>query len=181
MADIWLISDTHFRHEAMLGFTDHYGNYTRPGFANVNEVDELMFDNWNSVVKPNDTVWHLGDVLFGENKDDWLDQNFHKLNGKKNLVVGNHDNIKLLSRYFNKVQLQYQNDDFDFLCTHIPLHVSQTKRPRPGVRTAWKDMPSFTNVHGHIHSNPTPDGPYKCVCVEKINYTPVHIEELANA
>jgi len=67
------------------------------------------------------------------------------------------------------------------LFTHIPIHASQTKRPRPGKRTHWSKLPSFLNVHGHIHTNPSPEGPYKCVCVEQINYTPVNIEELANA
>lgn len=40
------------------------------------------------------------------------------------------------------------------------------------------DGKGVINVHGHIHSNPSPEGPYKCVCVEQINYTPVNIEEL---
>jgi hypothetical protein len=31
---------------------------------------------------------------------------------------------------------------------------------------------------GHIHQNPSPEGPYRNVCVEQINYTPVNIEEL---
>ena len=178
MRDTWIISDTHFRHEAILGFTDHNGEYTRPGFANAAEVDELIFENWNSVVKPNDIVWHLGDVLFGEDKLIWLENNFKKLNGKKNLVVGNHDNIKLMSMFFKEVKLLHQDDDRDLLFSHIPMHPSQTKRPRPGVRSSWEDMPSFTNVHGHIHTNPSPEGPYKCVCVEQTNYTPVHIDEL---
>ena len=34
------------------------------------------------------------------------------------------------------------------------------------------------NVHGHIHTNPSPDGPYKCVCVEQIDYTPLDIDTL---
>ena len=36
------------------------------------------------------------------------------------------------------------------------------------------------NLHGHIHQNPSPEGPYKCVCVEQphMNYTPMNIEEL---
>jgi calcineurin-like phosphoesterase family protein len=33
-------------------------------------------------------------------------------------------------------------------------------------------------VHGHVHSNPSPEGPYTCVSVEQINYTPIHIEEV---
>jgi len=34
------------------------------------------------------------------------------------------------------------------------------------------------NVHGHIHSNPSPQGPYRCVCVEHTDYTPINLDEL---
>jgi len=36
----------------------------------------------------------------------------------------------------------------------------------------------MTNVHGHIHQNPSPTEFHRCVCVEQINYTPINIEEL---
>ena len=34
------------------------------------------------------------------------------------------------------------------------------------------------NVHGHIHTNACPPGPYKCVSVEQINFTPLDVEEI---
>ena len=34
------------------------------------------------------------------------------------------------------------------------------------------------NVHGHIHSNPSPEGPYKCVCVEQTDFKPVALEDI---
>ena len=55
--------------------------------------------------------------------------------------------------------------------SHTPLHaqtLAESKR--------WGDP--VLNVHGHIHTNPSPEGPYKCVSVEQINYTPINIEEL---
>jgi calcineurin-like phosphoesterase family protein len=115
-------------------------------------------------------VIHCGDVLFGENKVEWLEANFAKLPGKKRLVLGNHDNVKFLSPFFKDIQLWIQMDRFIF--THTPLHsttLSETHR---------FDAEDLLNVHGHIHSNASPEGPYKCVCVEQINYTPLNIEEL---
>jgi calcineurin-like phosphoesterase family protein len=41
----------------------------------------------------------------------------------------------------------------------------------------FKDVPMM-NVHGHIHSNASPDGPYRCVCVEQVDYRPINIDEL---
>ena len=77
MTDTWIISDTHFRHADILKFKDYAGKIVRQ-FDNVHQMDECMFDNWNSVVKPNDTIYHLGDVVMGEDKPTWLKENMHK-------------------------------------------------------------------------------------------------------
>ena len=96
MKDIWLISDTHFNHADILTFSDKVGKPVRD-FSSVDTMNQCMMDNWAKVVKPNDIVYHLGDVLFGHNKVDWMQANFDKLPGKKHLVLGNHDNPKLMT------------------------------------------------------------------------------------
>jgi len=169
--DIWVISDTHFNHAPILKFKDYAGLPPRGEFDNVDQMNQCMLDNWASVVKPNDTVIHCGDVLFGENKVEWLEANFAKLPGKKRLVLGNHDNVKFLAPFFKDIQLWIQMDKF--ILTHTPLH------PTTLAESHRFDAEGMLNVHGHIHSNPSPEGPYKCVCVEQINYTPVNLEELA--
>jgi len=168
--DIWVISDTHFNHAPILKFKDYAGLPPRGEFDNVDQMNQCMLDNWASVVKPNDTVIHCGDVLFGENKVEWLEANFAKLPGKKRLVLGNHDNVKFLAPFFKDIQLWIQMDKF--ILTHTPLH------PTTLAESHRFDAEGMLNVHGHIHSNPSPEGPYKCVCVEQINYTPVNLEEL---
>lgn len=165
MADIWVISDTHFDHYNMV-----HRFKTRP-FESVSEMDEKLIYNWNSVVKPEDKVYHLGDVAFGDKtKHENL---LRRLNGKKRLIVGNHDDVKHLSPFFEKVMLWRQWKEFGLLFTHVPVHESTLKESRHGDKHR-----SIINVHGHIHSNASPVGPYRCVCVEQINYTPVNIEEL---
>ena len=169
MADIWVISDTHFNHANILTFKDYAGKPPRE-FDSVDHMNQCMLDNWNDVVKPNDTIIHCGDVLFGPDKVDWLTANFAKLPGKKRLVLGNHDNVKFLAPFFKDIQLWIQKDNFIF--SHTPLHSTTL------AETHRFDAEDLLNVHGHIHSNPSPEGPYKCVCVEQINYTPLNIEEL---
>ena len=142
---------------------------TRP-FSTVEEMDEALIDNWNSVVKPGDKVYHLGDVTFG-NKENYIENIHKKLNGKKRLIVGNHDDVKFLAPYFEKVMLWRMFPDLGLLLTHVPVHRSTLGEGR-------FDGKGMINVHGHIHQNPSPEGPYKCVCVEQVNYTPVSIEEL---
>lgn len=167
MSDIWVISDTHFNHTNILNFKDPQGNPVRD-FKDVDHMNQTMVDNWNRVVKPGDKVYHLGDVFFGS-KDDFK-KLWPRLNGKKRLIVGNHDDIKFLSSggFFSKVYMWRVFSEFGLILTHTPQHQSALTGKRA----------TLLNVHGHIHKNPSPEGPYKCVCVEQVDYTPVNIEDL---
>jgi calcineurin-like phosphoesterase family protein len=179
MKDIWVISDTHFRHSKILSFTDSStGELIRPGFADVDEMDEHMIERWNSVVKPGDIVYHLGDVVMGDKE--WFKQNWPRLNGGKRLIVGNHDDIKFLTSggFFSKVLMWRMFPEFGLLFSHVPLHPSSLLR-YVDRDAKWPDgHDTLVNVHGHIHQNPSPEGPYRNVSVEAIDYTPVNIEEL---
>jgi calcineurin-like phosphoesterase family protein len=100
MRDIFVISDTHFRHSAILSFKDRNGDPVRGHlFADVDAMDEHMIERWNSVVKQGDVVYHLGDVAILKTQSDeqWFKKNWARLNGSKRLIVGNHDDIKFLS------------------------------------------------------------------------------------
>ena len=168
--NIWVISDTHFNHSNILTSSDKVGKPVR-AFSSVEEMNETMIDRWNSVVKPGDKVYHLGDVFFGDKEA--FSKLWPRLNGSKRLVVGNHDDVKYLSggAFFKKVFMWRAFRDFGLLMTHVPVHESTLGEVRFDGR-------QVINVHGHIHQNPSPEGPYRCVCVEQTNYTPVHIEEL---
>jgi len=172
MANTFVISDTHFNHEAILKFKDYANKPPRGGFDSVEQMNEAMLDNWVSVVGPKDTVIHLGDVLFGPDKVDWMTANFAKLPGKKRLIVGNHDNLKMLAPFFKDMQMWIDMSDNGLLLSHTPQHPSTLAESH-----RFGNEP-ILNVHGHIHSNPSPEGPYKCVCVEQINYTPINLESL---
>jgi len=79
---IWFTSDTHFSHTNIIRYCD------RP-FRDTDHMNEVIIANWNSVVSPEDTVFHLGDVALGN-----IDKSLacvSRLNGYKILVVGNHD------------------------------------------------------------------------------------------
>ena len=181
MADIWLTSDTHFHHENILKFTDSEGELIRGArFSSVAEMDECMLENWNSAVKPGDKVYHLGDVMMGSKEQ--FTKFWSRLNGSKRLIVGNHDDIKFLSAggFFAKVQMWRMFPEFGLLLTHAPIHQqSLFKYPaKDKINECSNEPEALLNIHGHIHQNPSPPGPYRCVCVEQINYTPINIEEL---
>ena len=164
--DIWLTSDTHFFHENIIQYCG------RP-FANAEMMNEYLIEQWNSVVKPGDIVYHLGDVAMGGKEAyEGIGALLAHLNGSKRLIVGNHDDIPFFSRggWFKKVMMWRVFPEHRILLTHVPIHESSIHERI--VVAGGK------NVHGHIHQNPSPEGPYKCVCVEHTNYRPVHIEEV---
>jgi calcineurin-like phosphoesterase family protein len=167
MSEIWVISDTHFGHVNIIKYGD------RP-YKHVDEMNEDMLQKWNAVVSPQDKVYHLGDVYMGKMNDHFLT----RLNGKKRLILGNHDNGKdqNLWKAFQKIDMWRMFPEFGLLLTHVPVHPSSLEK---NGRNGNPDM-QLVNVHGHIHQKPSPRGPYKCVCVEQTGYTPVNIETLRN-
>lgn len=180
MKNIWVISDTHFRHSKILTFKDSTTNKLVRGdrFADVDEMDEHMIERWNSVVKQGDIVYHLGDVVMGDRE--WFKKNWPRLNGSKRLIVGNHDDIPFLSSggFFKKVGMWRMFPEFGLLFSHVPLHESGLLRLLDKKGKFPEDAFTLLNVHGHIHQNPSPPGPYRNVSVEAIDYTPINIEEL---
>ncbi|MFQ6238209.1 hypothetical protein [Sinorhizobium meliloti] len=81
-------SDTHFCHHRILAMC------ARP-FASIEDHDEAIVSRWNSVVRDDDIVYHLGDFAFhlGLNSER-IRGLFFRLKGRKHLVIGNHDVTK---------------------------------------------------------------------------------------
>lgn len=100
---IWFSSDHHFFHTNILKYCN------RP-FESVEAMNEALVVNWNSVVKPDDHVYHLGDFCFG-NVEKWnwcLEPG--RLNGHIHLILGNHDP----ERVFREGTLIERFDSIDF-------------------------------------------------------------------
>jgi len=178
--DIWVISDTHLMHENILKFKDNNtGNFVRGHlFSNVDEMNEHILDKWNSVVKQGDIVYHLGDVFIGDKEK--FKKIWPKFHGRKRLIVGNHDTIDWISsgNFFQKVQMWRMFPEFGLVLSHVPLHESNLLRLVDRKGKYPDDCITLKNLHGHIHQNPSPEGPYQNMSVEAINYTPMNIDEL---
>jgi len=164
MANIFLISDTHFGHAGMCQFLLADGSKARP-WTDPDEMDQHMIENWNKTVRPNDKVYHLGDVAIKRAKIAVMQQ----LNGEKVLIKGNHDIFKANDYlpFFKDIRGTHKLDKF--LLSHIPLH--------PFCLDSWVQC----NFHGHLHTNHIMDGDkfhpkYLNLCVENIQYTPIAFE-----
>lgn len=165
MANVFLISDTHFGHNNILNFLKDDGDKLRT-FASVEEMDELMVQNWNKTVKPKDKVYHLGDVAINRKCLELLS----KLNGIKVLIKGNHDIFKLTDycKYFKDIRAVHRLAKC-LILSHIPIHEASIPE-------------SMYNIHGHLHyrrvltSDKKIHPSYLNVSVELIDYTPISLE-----
>jgi calcineurin-like phosphoesterase family protein len=179
MSNIFFIGDTHFRHDNILKFEPVY----RP-FKTIREHDEWLIARWNGVVKHDDFVWHMGDVVFGDDKASWLDKHMSRLNGRKGLVLGNHDSPALIDAYakhFTKIAGTWfmpVSKGKKIVLSHAPVHPCQFEHR------------AVANVHGHMHSKVVKksglygasdqydDKRYLNVSVEHTKLTPISFDEL---
>lgn len=133
-------SDLHFYHKNIVKFTDR-GKFTTP-----EDHNEWLIDLWNSQVKPDDVVYHLGDFSFNHAKA--LDI-LHKLNGLKHMILGNHDLEH--SRYHGHLD----NDTVRFVGNYRNIKLGEVSAVlfhypiaswHGQARGAW-------HLHGHSHGN----------------------------
>ena len=81
---IHFISDTHFNHAKVI-------LYSKRPFTSVEEMNEQLIKNWNGCVAPDDIIYHLGDFAFM--KYEQLCRLLRRLNGRKRLIKGNHEDV----------------------------------------------------------------------------------------
>lgn len=152
----FFIGDTHFSHKKIA----EYEPCRLQLGATLEEHDEELVRRWNAKVTNNDTVYHLGDVAFGDGL-----KYVQRLNGKKILIMGNHDKSgKAMLNWFDDVHgaLVYKKG---YLLTHIPVSLKQAKR-------------FAKNIHGHMHGNSMKHPFYCCVSAEHTNFAPISFDEI---
>lgn len=154
----FVVSDTHFNHTNIIRYCN------RP-FASVGQMNKVMLERWNSTVKPDDTVYFLGDLCMGD-PHIWLSQ----LNGEIRFIRGNHDGeLRKVRNTRENMILQHGLENI--MLVHA---VEYLKGP-------WKGWV----IHGHHHNNNLKDFPFINkmkktinVSVELTDYRPVELGAL---
>ena len=145
-------------------------------------MTKYLVNCWNSVVHKKDLTYILGDISMEKATEYYQ---LDRLNGRKVVVLGNHDlwqDVPHLLKYVDGVagMIDYKG----FALTHAPIHVSEIGQYRG-------------NIHAHIHhENKLADfdvnqmyddfetpiintkGKYFNVDAKVIDYKPKSIEEL---
>lgn len=148
---IYFTADTHFSHEKILEYC------VRP-FETVEEMDDAIIENWNEVVRPEDTVYHLGDFTLMGYQAKSL---FQLLSGTKYIVPGGHDWRWLKHRSQSYINLSaYAEANVHIL---PPLHSLEIKTsgkyPQVVVlchypMARW-DRSHYGSIHLHGHTHGT--------------------------
>jgi len=164
---IYFISDTHFGHKGSLTWPD--GNARK--FKDVYEMNQVMVNNWNSVVTEEDIVYHLGDFAY-KTSASTIRHIFSSLKGTIIFIKGNHDGMTLKTNKkhprFNSVHdiLELEYNGKLFILCHYPIE-------------SWKNKNKASiHLHGHTHGNSTNVHNRLDVSVEVFDYKPISIEEV---
>lgn len=112
------ISDTHFGHFNIINFDN------RP-FETTQEMEEVLVEKWNSVVKPGDITYILGDFCWNASNDEWY-RILNRLEGEKVLLSGNHDlkqpSAKLRKMFADIKDIKEITDDGKHvIMSHFPI------------------------------------------------------------
>ena len=169
---IYFTSDWHFCHNKPF-------IYESRGFKSIEEMNEIIIENHNRVVKEEDIIYCLGDCMLNDNQKGM--ECINRLNGYKVIILGNHctdTRIKLYKNLPNTEvkgwadMLKYGN--YHFYLSHYPTITSNHDENRP-----LKQI--ILNLHGHTHDrrkfyqdNPTMYN----VALDAHNNTPVSIDQM---
>jgi len=169
---IYFTADTHFGHGNIIKLCN------RP-FESGKEHDWELIERWNSLVRPEDTVYHLGDFGFGS--PNFLSSIRERLNGKIHMVWGNHDKRqkrKKISHLFDTVQ------------DYLEITVQEPAEPKPKkVFIVMFHYPILSwnrkhygsiQLHGHYHNAALPFLLKNTVNVgvDNWNFFPVSYEQI---
>ena len=163
-------ADSHFGHANVI-------KHDQRPFSNVDEMDRILIQNWNSRVTNKDDVYIDGDLIFRSDKEpEWY---LKQLNGRKHFIIGNHDDIILKSdkalSYFETVdKMMHVVDGKNHICIcHFPI-------------AEWNGFyKDHYHIYAHIHNNTNEvyyfmkkyDRALNAGCMIN-NYMPVTFEEL---
>jgi len=163
---IHLIGDTHFFHRNIIKYCG------RP-FSSVDEMNDALIKNWNAIVSASDTIIHVGDFSFCQDKI--AAQILSSLKGLKILVRGNHD----------KSPERMEQIGFNLVVESMMMHVPNVGKcffshypieSDSALKSILDETDCKYQVHGHSHNGrPYFDGLRFNVSCEMIGYKPIQL------
>ncbi len=184
---IYFLSDTHLYHFNILKLNPQA---RRPGY------ELKILENLESLLKEEDTLYHLGDFTWQLQDEFGVLERWKRLPGRKVLVMGNHDHRfgkEVLKEFFDEIHefsLVLEVEGLRLLLSHYPALDLKTERfpdRQKKVEETFFKEGCYLLIHGHVHHNGS--GP-TCGCtlkgvpcvnvnVEFWSFRPVSLEDIA--
>lgn len=187
----FFISDEHYNHIKIIELSK------RP-FESVEEMNETLVNNHNSVVSNDDIVYHGGDICMGIIRESI--KIIPQLNGTQVLIAGNHDNCfnKTEKSKWIKIYLdsgiseihqvlvlegdQYKEVGGKIRIQHFPIKEAlKQDNDKYDIRYMSHRLSSDGNLHlsGHTHSKEKIAG-YKNIHIgsDAWNFTPISLDQI---
>jgi calcineurin-like phosphoesterase family protein len=195
MSNTWFTSDNHFFHKNIIRYCKRpfidetypdLGDQTDKRRWNHLEMNEVMIQNNNAVVKPNDVVYDLGDFAFGRDSDEkGVREVLHRLVGRRRILWGNHDKLlkAVLKAEPNLVEwfspegldderhnpvVEFKQGDVSIVMCHYAMRV-------------WNHSHKGAyHLYGHSHGD-LPEDPNSLsfdVGVDCTDFRPLHLDEV---
>lgn len=157
----FLFADPHFYHKNIIGYEN------RP-FKDVYEMNDVIIENWNAVVKKQDKVFLAGDISFGNKIV--TEAIINQLNGNITMIYGNHDwghSYSFWQSQFPEVSKYPIIIEKFIIISHEPMYLENNS--------------PYLNIYGHVHG----DDRFRdftentfCISAERIGYSPISLEEI---
>ena len=138
------LADTHFFHANVICFNRHTEK-----FSSVEEMNQTIINNWNSVVSKNDNVYLVGDECWLKGNDKRWEEVFSTLKGNIFLIRGNHSLSSYpanLKKYFCDIKDYMEITDY---VNNIAYHVILCHYPIICFKN--DNNPFYIMIHGHTH------------------------------
>jgi calcineurin-like phosphoesterase family protein len=166
---IWFTSDPHYWHKNVITYCN------RP-FGSVEDMNSGLIRNYNAVVQDTDTVYFLGDVIFGGSAK--VSAILSELKGRKILVMGNHDRQNKAHKWSGLGFTEVMDSGWyaGFKLSHFPYR-GDNHDARYFAEQLEDDGVSWL-LHGHVHQSWKQNGRMINVGVDVWDYAPVSFETL---
>lgn len=178
MNNVFFTSDEHHGHNNILtGWAGQKGAVAPRPFSSLEDMTEGLIDRHNSVVKPGDLVYHLGDMFWRTFSPLSVLDVMRRLNGQHYYILGNHEDV-----FSTVCDLRHA-----FIWVREREKIHPAGGPKAGIvldhyaGRVWKDSHKGAwQLYGHSHGNlPELDSLLAFdVGVDVNNYTPVSLEQV---
>lgn len=157
--NVFFVSDEHYFHKNIIEYSN------RP-FSSVEEMNESMIDNHNSVVKDRDITFHLGDFTLTNDPSIVHENIINKLNGEHIFLKGSHDYWLKDKNALTLIEVMV-NDYHITLCHYC-------------LRTWPRSHYNTYHLYGHSHGSLPSIGKSHDVGVDNTDFYPLSFDQICD-